>query len=78
MPTVLRWGSNRAFFYSNEGREPPHVHVTNGDSEAKFWLRDMSLAVNAGFARHELTAIVQFLRENRAQLLDKWNEHFED
>ncbi|WP_291603203.1 DUF4160 domain-containing protein [Bradyrhizobium sp.] len=27
MPTVLRWRSYRAFFYSNEGNEPPHVHV---------------------------------------------------
>ena len=24
MPTVLRWGPYRAFFYSNERGEPPH------------------------------------------------------
>ena len=40
MPTVLRWGPYRAFFYSNEGSEPPHVHVRSGDKEAKFWLHD--------------------------------------
>ncbi|MGZ5876149.1 MAG: DUF4160 domain-containing protein [Bradyrhizobium sp.] len=38
MPTVLRWGPYRAFFYSNEGGEPPHIHVRSGDAEAKFWL----------------------------------------
>jgi hypothetical protein len=27
MPAVQRWGPYRAFFYSNEGGEPPHVHV---------------------------------------------------
>ena len=27
MPTVLRWEGYRAFFYSNEGSEPPHLHV---------------------------------------------------
>src|SRR5260370_284948 len=27
MPTVLRWGPYRAFFYSNERGEPPHIHV---------------------------------------------------
>ena len=27
MPTVLRWGPYRAFFYSNENDEPAHVHV---------------------------------------------------
>jgi uncharacterized protein DUF4160 len=36
MPTFLCWGPYRAFFYSNEGGEPPHVHVRSGDREAKF------------------------------------------
>lgn len=27
MPTILRDGPYRLFFYSNEGEEPPHVHV---------------------------------------------------
>ena len=41
MPTILRSGSFRFFFYSNEAlpREPAHVHVERGDMEAKFWLR---------------------------------------
>jgi hypothetical protein len=42
MPTVLRWGPYRAFFYSNERDEPPHIHVRSGDFEAKFWLHDLS------------------------------------
>jgi hypothetical protein len=50
VPTVLRWGPYRAFFYSNEGGEPPHVHVRAGEKEAKFWLHDISPAANAGFA----------------------------
>jgi hypothetical protein len=53
MPTVLRWGPYRAFFYSNERGEPPHIHVRSGDFEAKFWLHDLSVAVNAGFPAHE-------------------------
>jgi hypothetical protein len=27
MPTLLRIGSFRFHFYSDEGSEPPHVHV---------------------------------------------------
>lgn len=27
MPTILLWRGHRFFFYSNEGSEPPHVHV---------------------------------------------------
>ncbi|MCK1358467.1 DUF4160 domain-containing protein [Bradyrhizobium sp. 199] len=53
MPTVLRWGPYRAFFYSNEGNEPPHVHVRAANCEAKFWLHDLDVAVNAGFPAHE-------------------------
>ena len=56
MPTVLRWGPYRAFFYSSEGGEPPHIHVRSGDAEAKFWLHDLSMAVNAGFPAALLSA----------------------
>ena len=76
MPTILRWGPYRAFFYSNERNEPPHVHVQAGDSEAKFWLHDMSVAINAGFAAHEIGDIIRHLRRNRKLLLSAWNEHF--
>jgi hypothetical protein len=27
MPTVLKSGGYRLFFYSGDGGEPPHVHV---------------------------------------------------
>lgn len=38
MPTLLRVESFRFFFFSNEGQEPPHVHVSKGDGVAKVWL----------------------------------------
>ena len=76
MPTVLRWGPYRAYFYSNERNEPAHVHVRAGDREAKFWLHDLSVAVNAGFPSHELSDIIRHLRANRGLMLDAWNEHF--
>jgi hypothetical protein len=56
VPTVLRWGPYRAFFYSNEGNEPAHVHVRAGDKEAKLWLHDLTVSVNAGF-RHAKSAV---------------------
>ena len=30
MPTVLRVHGYRFFFFSNEGREPAHIHVQSG------------------------------------------------
>jgi hypothetical protein len=68
MPTVLRWGPYRAFFYSNEGDEPAHVHVRAGDREAKFWLHDLTIAMNAGFPAHELGDIIRHLRPNANDL----------
>ena len=69
MPTVLRWGSYRAFFYSIERDEPAHVHVRSGSKEAKFWLHDLSMAINAGFPAHELGDIIRYLKVNRESLL---------
>ncbi|MGO4885985.1 MAG: DUF4160 domain-containing protein [Bryobacteraceae bacterium] len=49
MPTVLRSGPYRIYFYSHEPNAPPHVHVDREDWSAKFWLRPAGLAVNLGF-----------------------------
>ena len=38
MPTALRIGRYRFFFFSNEGQEPPHIHASASGNEAKFWL----------------------------------------
>ena len=76
VPTVLRWGRYRAFFYSNEGEEPAHVHVRAGDNEVKLWLHDLSVAVNMGFPAHELGDIIRHVRLHCEQLLAAWNDHF--
>jgi hypothetical protein len=76
MPTVLRWGPYRPFFCSNEGDEPAHIHVRAGSKEVKFWLHDLTVAVNMGFSAHELGDIIRHLRSNREQLLAAWNDYF--
>ena len=76
MPTVLRWGPYRAYFYSNERGEPAHVHVRAGSRETKVWLHDLTVAINTGYAAHELGDIIRHLRLHRITLLEAWNEHF--
>jgi hypothetical protein len=78
MPTLLRWGPYRAFFYSNETDEPAHVHVRAGNKEVKVWLHDLAVAVNMGFAAHEVGDIIRHLRTSRGQLLAAWNAYFGD
>ena len=76
MPTLLRGGPYRAFFFSNEGDEPAHIHVRAGNKEVKIWLHDLAVAVNVGFAAHEVGDIIRHLRANRRQLLAAWNAYF--
>ena len=75
MPTVLRVGRFRFFFYSNEGQEPPHIHVKAGGDEAKFWLDPIALAANHGFNGRELGEIERLVEQHRAELLEAWDEH---
>ena len=76
MPTALRVGRYRFFFFSNEGREPPHIHAEADDREAKFWLDPIELAANNGFKAHELNGIRAIIEEHHNDLLEDWHEHF--
>lgn len=77
MPTVLRVGPYRFFFYSNEGREPPHIHVQRDRALAKFWLDPVSLAKSTGFSSNELRTLQACVIENRDLFLEAWHEHFD-
>jgi hypothetical protein len=76
MPTVLRLGPYRFYFYSHEPNEPPHVHVDRGSESAKFWLEPASLARNVGFSAKELGDLLRFVRDNREHLLESWYGFF--
>ncbi len=48
MPTVLREGPYRVYFFRHGAVEPAHVHVDPEDCSAKFWLEPVALARNLG------------------------------
>ena len=79
MPTVFRVRGFRFFFYSNEGqpREPPHIHVEQGEPEAKFWLRpEVHLAYNEGFRPSTLRELLTLVEANREHIEKAWVEFF--
>jgi hypothetical protein len=76
MPTVLRDGPYRFFFYSGDRDEPPHVHVERDAYEAKFWLEPVRLERSRGFSGKELNQIQAIIERSRQDLLDRWNEYF--
>ncbi len=76
MPTVMRSGPYRFYFYSHEPNEPPHVHVDRDDMSAKFWLQPVGLVRNTGFSARELRRIEGLVSKHREQFLEAWNGHF--
>jgi hypothetical protein len=74
MPTVLRVGRFR-FFFSNEGQEPPHIHIKADSDEAKYWLDPVQLVANYGFNVRDLSEIERLVEEHRDQFLEAWYEH---
>ena len=76
MPTIERYKGFRFFFFSNEGTEPPHVHVESADKWAKFWLKPVSLEDSGGFNASELTKLRRLVEDKKQQFEESWNEYF--
>jgi hypothetical protein len=78
MPTVLRSGPYRLFFFSADRYEPPHVHIERENKRAKFWLKPVRLQESGGFGRVELGKLQALVEENVEFLLRSWDEFFAD
>jgi hypothetical protein len=76
VPTALRIGRFRFYFFSNEREEPPHIHVKAAEDEAKFWLDPSDLASNYGFSSRDLNELSQLVEQNEALFLEACNEYF--
>ncbi len=76
MPTVLRVGPYRFFFYAGDRNEPPHIHVERDDNVAKFWLDPVRLQSSGGFSQVEIRRIGDLVNTHRAGLLEAWHEFF--
>jgi len=75
--TVLGSVVFRFHFYSDEGNEPPHIHVATPDGECKFWLQPVRLARNKGVPPLSIRKIEKLIFENQLLLMGKYNE-FQD
>lgn len=76
MPTLLRIGPFRFYFYSHEPNEPPHVHVDRGEATIKIWLHDLSVAKSLGLRAHEIGRVVALVGEHRERLVEAWHGYF--
>jgi len=78
LPTVLRSGPYRLFFYSADRDEPPHIHVERDVNGAKFWLDPARLEKSRSFSRTEIRRIESLVADEAAFLLRAWHEYFGD
>jgi hypothetical protein len=76
MPTVLRSGPYRFFFYSGDRKEPPHIHIERDDRIAKYWLNPARLQSAGGFNQSELRQIHAIIKMRHRELMEAWNENF--
>jgi hypothetical protein len=76
LPTVLRTGPYRFFFYMADYREPAHVHVERDRQRAKIWLDPVKAAYSGTFSPTELRKIQRIVEENRYVLLEQWDAYF--
>lgn len=76
MPTVLRVGPYRFFFYAGDGGEPPHIHVERVDCETKLWLDPVRLVRSCGCRRREIHEIRTLVEAHREERLESWHVYF--
>ncbi len=75
-PTILRLKGYRFYFFSREEIRP-HVHVSHGTGEAKFWLEPrLELAHNSGLSPRRIDAARKILEEHDYEVRAAWKAHF--
>ena len=76
MPTVLKYGPYRFFFYAGDRSEPVHIHVERDNNIAKFWLDPVRLQNSGGFERSEIAKIHRLVSTNQKKLVEAWHDYF--
>ncbi|MGL5033965.1 MAG: DUF4160 domain-containing protein, partial [Microcystaceae cyanobacterium] len=74
MPVILRIKGYRFWFYEADLDEPPHVHVSKDNKQAKFWLTPISLAKENRFRDHEINEIYRILKDFQDDILKTWQK----
>lgn len=71
MPTVLKEGPHRLFYFSDEGdpREPPHAHVAFNEKIARFCLQPVALDSSKRLRAREIKQVAQLVELHQARFL---------
>ncbi len=76
MPILFFYLGLKFYFFSND-HEPVHVHVSAGDTEAKFRIAPtVELVENYGLKPREIRQALMAIEENKEVIVERWNEYF--
>ena len=75
MPELFRIFGIRFFFFSNEYL-PVHIHIRNGDGDAKFAIKPVRLLENNGMKSKDIHLAESIIEENEELIEQKWTAYF--
>ena len=71
MPTLLTIFGLRFYFYLRD-HEPIHIHIQNGDGEAKFEIeKEIKLVYNRGLKPKDIRLAESILEENKENFISE-------
>ncbi|MGV4528750.1 DUF4160 domain-containing protein [Ornithobacterium rhinotracheale] len=77
MPTILNLFGLKFFFFSEE-HLPIHIHIKNGDGEAKIEIEnEIKLIYNKGIKPQDLKKAMSIVELYQENFIEKWEEYFE-
>ncbi len=76
MPNIFRKLGFRFFFYSDEGNEPPHVHVEKGKGRGKYWIEPVEKTYMFNFKKQEEKQVDKIVHQEQETFKKKWYEFF--
>lgn len=79
VPTLLLERGYAFRFRSNDGDEPPHVHVNGNGGSAKIWLAPaVRIGPSRGYSERESREIIRMTEAHRDEWIAAWHRHFGD
>lgn len=66
----------RFYFFSNEGNEPPHIHIDKDGNTVKYWLEPVRLARRVGFTDRELRTLEEKIVAEQTGFIEAWHGYF--
>ena len=78
MPTVLRQGPYRFYFYLADRPGPPHVQVQRDNHVAKFWLDPVALDSSGGMRAYEIRHVERIIEQHESSFLRERDVRFND